>query len=145
MITFNIKNNILNNKSNEQYHLQTLEDDKLTIIDIDNDQALSQHYGEICRQYNTNHKWILMINPDEQPLAQLSKQGEINTANVLKVNANKVNVVISNIEHALSKGNCSVIVLCNPLLSSQEIEKLSICARLGKTKCIVIRNNRSVH
>ena len=149
-----IENNILNNelvfdaydKSNQETSIyQSLSENDLTVIDIDNELAKQQEYTEICRRYSVNNKWILMINSEEQALHQLSKNVQVTTSNILKVHANKVKVVLKNIETALAKGNCSVVVLCNPLLNYEEILQLKKCAQLGNTPCIVIRNNRKLH
>lgn len=162
MINLNIKNKFLtnsltnksslttNNEANEQ-EINSLNNlpipytQNLSIIDIENDLNLSHQYADICRQFSLENKWILMINPDEQPLELLSKNSDINTSRVLKVHANKVKVVLKNIEKALTKGNCAVVVLCNPILNDDEIAQLNRYVNLGKTSCIVIRNNRQVH
>ncbi|GAA5137190.1 hypothetical protein GCM10025767_17540 [Thalassotalea piscium] len=142
MMNINITNNELDELG---CSLHSIKRNSLSIIDIDNELNLSQQYAEICRQYSIENKWILMINPDEEPLEQLTNYNEIDTSKILKVHANKHNLVLANIEKALCKGNCSAIVICNPLLSNEEITQLSKWAEFGKTSCIVIRNNRQVH
>ncbi|GHE90413.1 hypothetical protein [Thalassotalea profundi] len=153
MFNSNSNNTILNNNLNSSYleNLNNKDQNKgfkhghLRIIDVENDFNISQQYAEICQQYFVENKWVLMINPDTQPLDQLNKNIAIDTSKILKVYANKVTIVLANIESALCKGNCSAVVLCNPLLSDKEIEQLSECAQLSKTSCIVIRNNRRIH
>jgi len=113
----------------------------LDIRNINNEANLSKQYADICQKHHLDNKWILMINPEDNSLNQLAKANEINTSRILKVNTNKSKVDLKSIESALSKGNCSAIILCNASLKHEEMFKLNRCAQQGKTACIVLRKN----
>ena len=113
----------------------------LDIINIENKADLSKQYADICQQHHLDNKWILMINPEDLSLSQLANTNGIDTSKILKVNTNKSKVALKNIENALSKGNCSAVVLCNASLKHEEIFKLNRSAQQGKTACIVLKQN----
>jgi len=115
----------------------------LDIINIEHKANLSKQYADICQQHHLNNKWILMINPEDLSLSQLAETSEIDTSKILKVNTNKSKVALKNIEKALSKGNCSAVILCNASLRKEEIFKLNRCAQEGKTACIVLKQNET--
>ncbi|MGB1199198.1 MAG: hypothetical protein ACPG46_09120 [Thalassotalea sp.] len=146
MTNLNSNRNMLNIEfSKKKTAITTIKNNELKIIDVNNSINLSHQYAAICRQYRVENKWILMINPEEHSLGQLNQLSDINTSSVLKVHANKVNVVLQNIESALRKGNCAAVVLCNPILSNKEIELLNKCTQSSQTSCIVIRDHKQLH
>ena len=59
---------------------------------IANEFELSQQYTEIFEKHDLDNKWILMINPEEKPLQQLSTQGKIDPNKILKVNIHHRNI-----------------------------------------------------
>ena len=117
----------------------------LDIRSIKNNKSLSREYADICQQHHLNNKWILMINPENDSLEQLSQQSEVDTSKILKVTTNTSKTVLKNIASALSKGNCSAVILSNPSLAHDEMSQLNRCAKLGKTACIVLENSNQLH
>ena len=109
------------------------------IIQVTSAIELSEKYQNICQSHHTDNKWILMINPENESLDQLSSMGKINPNKILKVNANKVNVNVEHIKKTLLKGNCSAMILSNAQFNQTEMNELSRCAALGKTQCILLQ------
>ena len=112
---------------------------------IEDSHQLSNQYEDICKKHEINKKWILMINPEDQSLAMLSKSNKVDISKILKVNTNKTKINIKNIELALGKGNCAAVILCNPSLRDDEIAQLNQYAEKGQTACIVLNNNQLLH
>lgn len=125
-------NPILNEDKNSQW---------CNIVNITNSCDISENYQNICKNHCTDNKWILMINPDEKPLDQLSAAGKINPTKILKVNANKVNVNFQHIRNTLLKGTCSAIILSKTIFSQAELNELAHCAEQGKTQCILMQQS----
>ncbi|GAA6204417.1 hypothetical protein [Thalassotalea sp. SU-HH00458] len=117
----------------------------LDVRGIDNSHQLSDQYEDICRKHEINKKWILMINPENQSLATLSKSTNVDTSKILKVNTNKTKIDIKNIEFALGNGNCAAVILCNPSLKDEELAQLNYFAEKGQTACIVLKNKQQLH
>lgn len=117
----------------------------LDIRESSNELELIQQYADICQQHNISNKWILMINPENNSLEQLTSKYQINTSKILRVDTNKVKISINNIQTALSKGNCSAVILCNASLKQYELSQLTECAKQGKTQCIILKKNITVH
>ena len=113
------------------------------IIQVKNSVDLSEEYQNICQNHHTDNKWILMINPENESLDQLSNTGRINPEKILKVNANKVNVNLEHIKNTLLKGTCSAMVLSNAEFNQTEMSELTRCAMLGKTQCILLQKTTS--
>jgi len=137
MFTTNIFNNnalISNNINNTK-----LESSWCDIRSITNKQELSLQYADICQQHELHNKWVLMINPDEKPLLQLSKQGIIDPSRILKVNINQRDIKMKSIEEALEKGHCSAVILCNATLEKSQVNQLKYYAKKGKTRCIILK------
>jgi len=106
---------------------------------------LTEQYADICQQHELNKKWILMINPEDDYLDKLAEQNNVDTSKILKVNTRKTKLNIKNVESALCKGNCSAVILCNPSLKKAELSQLKISAEKGKTPCIVLTHNKTIH
>lgn len=138
--SINIFNLVNNNKINNNNY-----DTWLDVRDINNQGELSKQYSNICQEHLLDKKWILMINPENKALDQLSKTNNFDCSKILKVNASKVNVDIDSIGKALQKGNCAAIILCNASLRTEELSQLSSCAQQGKTQCIVLKNSKTLH
>ncbi|MEW6991724.1 hypothetical protein AADZ91_13705 [Colwelliaceae bacterium 6441] len=117
----------------------------IDIRNINNALQLSNQYEDICRQHKLNNKWILMVNPEDDSLALLSKSKRVDTSKILKINTNITKVNLQSIGSTLCKGNCSAVVLCNPSLKNEEIEQLKQYAEKGQTTCIVLTNNNRLH
>lgn len=109
------------------------------IISVNSLGDVSEKYQDICQNHHDDKKWILMINPENSSLEQLSNMGKINPAKILKVNANKVNVSLEHIKNTLLKGTCSAMILSNANYNQAELKEISRCAALGKTQCILLQ------
>lgn len=119
-------------------HNTKLESSWCDIRSITSKQDLSLQYADICQQHKLNNKWVLMINPDEKPLLQLSKQGIIDPKRILKVNIHQRNIKMKSIEEALEKGHCSAVILCNATLENSQVDQLKYYAKKGQTRCIIL-------
>ena len=106
---------------------------------IANEFELSQQYTEIFEKHDLDNKWILMINPEEKPLQQLSTQGKIDPNKILKVNIHHRNISLKTIKEALEKGHCSAVILCNAKLDKSQLTQLTQFAEKGQTKCIILK------
>jgi len=138
-------NNIFNNLNLIDTIKPCVANQWLDIREQITDFELSQQYVDICQQHSLENKWILMINPQNDSLDQLNNSNDIDTSKVLRVNTNKVKINIKNVETALSKGNCAAVVLCNACLNESELIELITYAQQGKTQCIVLNNNKTIH
>jgi cell division inhibitor SulA len=105
---------------------------------IANAIELSQQYTEIFKNHDLDNKWILMINPEEKPLQQLSDQGKIDPKRILKVNLHQRNISLNTINDALEKGHCSAVILCNATLDKSQLSQLTQFAEKGQTQCIIL-------
>lgn len=110
------------------------------VKNVENKHEVSRQYLDICQRHQEHKKWILVINPENGSLAPLSGSESVDTSKILRVNVNKVKVQMCDIETALSKGNCSAVILCNATFEQAQISQLAACAMKGKTECIVIKN-----
>ncbi len=117
----------------------------IDVRNVSDEQSWLEQYTNICQQHEINKKWILMINPEDQSLEQLSKIHHIDTSKILKVNTNKAKMNLQNLASALCKGNCSAVILCNPSLQSDELAQLNQCAAVGNTAFIVLTNHQQLH
>ena len=106
---------------------------------IANEFELSQQYTEIFEKHDLDNKWILLINPEEKPLQQLSTQGKIDPNKILKVNIHHRNISLKTIKEALEKGHCSAVILCNAKLDKSQLTQLTQFAEKGQTKCIILK------
>ncbi len=133
-------NNLINNSLSSSIHKNSV--NKFSWCDIRNvasKQELVQQYVDICQKHDLENKWVLMINPDESPLQQLSIEGKIDPKKILKVNISRKDISLHTIEHALEKGHCSAVILCNAILESIQISQLTHYAKKGQTKCIILK------
>ncbi len=131
--------NLINSKAtNDDHHW-------LTVKSVDTASELTNEYNNICENYCSKNKWVLMINPESESLDQLASSQNTHSEKILRVHSNKVNVSVNNIKTALDKGNCSVVVLCNPTFSENQLMQLSDYAKEGKTQCIVLKSNPVLH
>ncbi|MFT6902003.1 MAG: cell division inhibitor SulA [Colwellia sp.] len=105
---------------------------------IANTVEVSQQYTDIFQKHDLDNKWILMINPEEKPLQQLSIQGKIDPKKILKVNIHQRNISLKTIKNALEKGHCSAVILCNATLDKSQLTQLAQFAEKGQTKCIIL-------
>lgn len=117
----------------------------LNMKSVNTPTDLTTEYRNICNKFRSDNKWVLMVNPENDSLDQLASSRATNGDKVLRVYSNKVNVNIENIETALSKGNCSVIVLCNASFNEAELTRLNNYAKQGKTQCIILKSKTVIH
>jgi len=117
----------------------------LNIKSVNTSADLTAEYKNICHKFRSDNKWVLMVNPENDSLDQLAHSRNNGGNKVLRVHSNKVNVSIENIKTALNKGNCSVVVLCNTSFNKTELDLLSHYAKNGKTPCIVLKNETTIH
>jgi len=129
-------------------HIQSYDQETapwLDVINVENEHHLSNQYADLCQQHHLENKWILMINPENQPLEELAATAKINAKRILKVHTNKTKITLSSIGSALCKGHCSAVILCNPALENEELSQLTRCAQQGKTACIVLNSSTKLH
>ncbi|MDO6426967.1 hypothetical protein Q4489_08095 [Thalassotalea sp. 1_MG-2023] len=117
----------------------------LNVQSIHEVNQASMQYVDICQRHASHKKWVLLVNPEGEAIAALNDLPHLDKSKILKVNTTKTPVSFDNIKSALCKGNCSAVVLCNPCLKQQEIAELQKYARLGKTECVVLTNNKTIH
>ncbi len=145
---YNIKefkiSNLINDTSFYINKMLDLEADWLDQIAFTSNTQLSQQYADICRQHHQEHKWVLMINPEEDSLEKLTENHGIDAGKILRVNTNQQSININHIEIALQKGNCAAVVVSNTDFNQEQIAQLSKSAQRGKTQCVVI-NKKALH
>lgn len=117
----------------------------LDIHQINQEDSISEHYLALYQEHHINNKWLLMINPEDNSLAKLNHCSAIDTSKILKVDPAKKAINLNNIKSALYRGNCSAVVLCNPSLNDDELAQLQQYAQSGKTQCVVINSQVTVH
>lgn len=117
----------------------------LHIRNINNSNDLTKQYKEIYQKYQMNNKWVLMINPENNSLDNIENTSDLSLSKILKVNSNKVNVKLENIETALRKGNCSAVIINNALFNDAELSQLYSSAKLGNTQCIILNTSKLIH
>jgi cell division inhibitor SulA len=140
-----IKNNRINHLN--LISSKAINDDKhwIDIRKVNESRNLTEEYRSICTEFHTSNKWVLMVNPENETLDELAAKSDISRSKVLRVHSTKVKVSIQNIETALRKGNCSVVVLCNAHFSESELLTLSASAKKGNTPCIILKNKHTIH
>ncbi len=140
----------LNNNNISKLNVTTLEavnDSKqwLSIKDINNVDSLTEQYSTIYQKHHVNNKWILMINPENSSLESMENISKKSFSKILRVNSNKVNVRLENIETALRKGNCSAVIINNASFTDIELAQLYSSAKEGNTQCIILNNKKLIH
>lgn len=116
-------------------------------VDIKNTQKEdngNELYKHICTKYNVHNKWVLLINPSTESFEDIFPT-TIHQNNILRVHTNNGKINVDNISKALLKGNCSAIVLADIDLSKNELIRLKACASVGKTKCIILTKEETLH
>ena len=145
MFNMNKSNLVINNKNLKvssvlkKPQLVALPTAWCNIVRVKNAYDLSQKYQNICQNHHDDNKWILIINPENDSLDQLSNMGKIKPEKILKVNANKVNVSLEHIKSTLLKGTCSAMILSDAHFDQEQIKEISRCAAQGKTQCIILQ------
>ena len=106
---------------------------------------ITKEISELCTKHKHNKKWILLINNEESAISTLQQQRTIDTSKVLHINNTKVKVNAHNIETALSKGNCSAVVLTDNNLRAEQLSHLHHCAKLSNTAFVLLDNVSGFH
>ena len=101
--------------------------------------------SSICQQYQNENRWILMIDPDEQPLSELSHNENIDDSKLLRVDTQGKAISIEKIQKTLAQGNCAALVLCRHQISKEHLATLQSYARQGKTQCIILNTPAQLH
>jgi len=52
---------------------------------------------------------------------------------------------LEQIKKVLCQGNCSAVILSNANFAAEQIAQLSQCARLGKTLCVLLKEQAKKH
>ena len=117
----------------------------IKVHELNQEDNLEKHYEELCQKHHLSNKWLLIINPEDETLAQLSNNTSLDTSKILKIDPHKKPVNIDNIKSVLSQGNCSAVVLCNPNLQLEELKLLQTYAQLGQTQCVVLNKKQQIH
>jgi len=127
--------------------LEAVNDSKqwLSIKDINDVNSLTKQYSTIYQKHRVDNKWILMINPENSSLESMENISKKSFSKILRVNSNKVNVRLENIETALRKGNCSAVIINNASFTDVELSQLYSSAKEGNTQCIILNNKNLMH
>lgn len=139
--------NNLNIRNLQSLNLEAVNDSKqwLTIKNVTNDEKLKNEYADIYKNHAVKSKWVLMINPENEILESIDDEVKKSFSKILRVNSNKVNVKLENIESTLRKGNCSVVIINKSLFNNDELARLYTSAKKGNTQCIILNNKERLH
>ena len=145
-----LNNNALNSKNNNSLISSVLTSQQnthqwLTVKREKDLQSLLPFYINICQKHQNKSKWILIINPDNNSLSQLSHQSNMDISKVLRVNIPSKNLDIECIAKALNTGNCATVIVSKSQLKKGDVKQLSKIAKKGKTQCIIVENNITIH
>ena len=117
----------------------------LDIQNVNNTKQLSQLYSKVCQQHKNEKKWILVINPEDETLEKLTLRNDIDASKILRVSINKHSLNLTGINKALSQGNCSAVILSDTVLKEDDISQLTHSAQQGKTQCIMLKSEITMH
>lgn len=144
----NIKPLNINNLINETTHvvnkMLSIEEDWFEEVTINSDEDIAKSYAKICQQHSVDNKWVLLVNPNEEGIEQLSHAEEIDVNKVLRVNANDINVSAKSLEKTLLKGNCAAVVVSNTRFTDSQLRRLEKSAQRGRTQFVVM-NKSALH
>jgi len=113
---------------------------------VNDNFELSDQYAHICQQFKQEKKWVLFINPEESSIEQLSKTHGVDVSKILLVNykdneKSHTKIALEHIKSALSKGNCSAVILSNADFNNEEITQLESSACQGRTQCVLLKKS----
>lgn len=113
---------------------------------VNDGYELSYQYANICQQHKREKKWVLFINPEESSIEQLAHIHDIDVSKILMVNYKNTvkphtKIELEHIKSALSKGNCSAVIVSNTNFKSDELIQLANSACEGRTQCVLLKNN----
>lgn len=101
--------------------------------------------SDICQKFQNENRWVLVINPDEEPLMALSSNENIDGSKLLRVDSQGKTIPLESIQKTLARGNCAAVVVCNNQLANEHITELKNYAKQGKTHCIILNTPRQLH
>lgn len=138
--------NVINNSTNIRTNTSP---NWLQLTNVNNNFELSSQYAFICKQHKQQKKWVLFINPEESSIEKLAHTHDIDASKILMVNykgshKGNIKVELTHITSALSKGNCSAVIVSNSSFATQEIAQLESSAKKGETQCFLLKNTASV-
>jgi cell division inhibitor SulA len=143
-------NTLNNNGKNLSFSKQAW----LEYTSVENQQELCSQYANICQLHKQKNKWVLFINPEESSLEKLAKMHNIDVSKVLCVSFKGKNKAqnmrseksahldIEQIKSVLCRGNCSAVIMSNASFDNNEMNELNKSARIGKTHCVLLTNER---
>jgi len=139
--------NIINNSTSADSN-NSIRVNWLQLTHVNNNFELSNQYAHICQQHRQEKKWVLFINPEESSIEQLAHIHDIDASKILMVNyknsvKGNIKVELAHVKSALSKGNCSAIIVSNSSFAAQEITQLENSAKKGETRCFLLKNTTS--
>ncbi|QOL25161.1 hypothetical protein LP316_12755 [Thalassotalea sp. LPB0316] len=105
----------------------------------------TQTLANIYSAHKTQNKWIMMIDAEDNALKSISANNDLDAKKILKVHSNKVKIEAESIHKALTKGNCSAVVLCKQLFTPNQIAWLREQAQRYNTDFIVLESTATVH
>lgn len=112
---------------------------------LDTVQTFTSKVGELCTEHKNNKKWILIINSEESAISTLQHQQTVDTSKILHINNRKVKVNAKNIETALTKGNCSAIILGENNFHTEQLNYLHHCAKRSNTTLVLLDKVSGLH
>lgn len=126
-------------------HQENIINNSKNVIKNDKNQIITREISKLCTKHKNNKKWILLINNEKSTISTLQQQHTIDTSKVLHINNTKVKINAHNIETALSKGNCSAVVLADSNLRVDQLNHLHSCAKLSNTAFVLLNNESTFH
>lgn len=140
-----IQSTLAHNVTVESTAAKSINKNWCQVVNVTNKQDFIGNYQKFCKKYQHGNKWILMINPENDALCELSLQDEISTNRILKIDTRKVNVNFKHLKQTLLRGNCSAVILSHEKFTPAELEELTDYAQEGATKLIVLKQNTQLH
>ncbi|MGJ8692578.1 MAG: hypothetical protein ACSHW0_08850 [Thalassotalea sp.] len=124
--------------------IHKFEQDHLNHINTIKD-SITERITNLCLSHQNNNKWFLVIDNQEQTISALNKQSNIDKSKILHINSRKIKINANNIETALSKGNCSAVVLMENNLPAEQLLHLKNCAKQTNTTFMVLDKVSGLH
>lgn len=146
---FSINNNKFSHENSHLLSLKPTVTPWLELKNVTNNIEFSTQYAQVCQQHSQAKKWVLIINPSDSSLEQLTKTHGVDISKILCVNLKSkkaavkkstlIDLDIEQIKSVLCKGNCSAVILSNATFNKKEISELDASARQGETQCVLLK------
>lgn len=117
----------------------------VNVINCKNEIEVITAYKGVLSSISSKNIWTLLVNPENKLLDKIVHSNTINSAKILKIDAQKIKIDIDNILRTLRNGNCSSVTLCNPTLSQKQLSLLEAAAKKGNTRCTIINSKPTIH